>query len=96
MSTKITIKNSTIKNKDMIHTTTNNNTRMIIMDMKSLGISEITEMNMETLMGIKTIIKKFLNTRIDRFNTNLKVKARNNTMVSNKPMPLRKSSVKIK
>ena len=94
INTKITIKNSTIKNKDTILTTTNNNIRTIIMDMKSLVTLEITEMSTGILMDIKTIIKKFLNTRADRFHTNLK--ARNNTMVSSKLMPPRKNSVKIK
>ena len=96
INTKITTKNSTIKNKDTIRTTTNNNIRMIIMDMRGSVISEIMEMNTETLMDIKTIIRKFPNTRVDRFHTNLIVKARNNTIVSSKLMLLQKSSAKIK
>ena len=96
INTKITTKNSTIKNKDTILTTTNNNIRMIIMDMRGSVISEIMEMNTETLMDIKTIIRKFPNTRVDRFHTNLIVKARNNTIVSSKLMLLQKSSAKIK
>ena len=96
INTKITTKNSTIKNKDTIRTTTNNNIRMIIMDMRGSVISEIMEMNTETLMDIKTIIRKFPNTRVDRFHTNLIVKARNNTIVSSKLMLLQKNSAKIK
>ena len=96
INTKITTKNSTIKNKDTIRTTTNNNIRMIIMDMRGSVISEIMEMNTETLMDIKTIIWKFPNTKVDRFHTNLIVKARNNTIVSSKLMLLQKNSAKIK
>ena len=96
INTKITIKNSTIKNKDTILTTTNNNKRMINMDMRSLEILGITEMNTVTHMDIKTIIKKFLNTRVDRFHTSPMVRARINTTVSSKLMLLRKSSAKIK
>ena len=96
INTKITIKNSTIKNKDTILTTTSNNTRMTNMDMRSLGISEITEMNTVTLMDNKTIIRKFLSTRADRFHTSPMVRVRINTTVSSKLMLLQKSSAKIK
>ena len=96
INTKITIKNSTIKNKDTILTTTSNNKRMINMDMRSLEISGISEMNTVTHMDIKTIIRKFLNTRVDRFHTSPMVRARINTTVSSKLMLLQKNSAKIK
>ena len=66
------------------------------MDMRSLGISEITEMNTVTLMDNKTIIRKFLSTRADRFHTSPMVRVRINTTVSSKLMLLQKSSAKIK
>ena len=94
IDTKIIIK-STIKSKVTIHIMTNN-TKKTSTDMNSLATLEIMVMSMVIRMDNKIIIRRFPNIKAGMFHTSHKVKAKNNTMVSSKPMHLQKNSARIR